>query len=679
MRTIPLQQRLLQNLLVVILLLGIVVTASAVIAIRMAAEDMARSLTQQSIRQSTAELELYFASIDRLLRTIQAWAREGLIGVDDVAAVRAIIQPVLASEPQVSSFLIGDSRGNELMVLQTQDGWRVRQTDPTALPGQVRWLSWTGSPQTAPSISIESRSYDPRERPWYQNAIAGEGSAPANSIRWTGPYTLLTTQDPGITASVAETAANRATTVVALDVLLLDISRFTRGLPLSERGGIIVLDDAAKLLSLPGTPSLHGADSETGTDGRTPPPETDWRQSISDAGETFERTDDTVRLIRFSSGGEAWWAAREAFHLSGGKHLWIQVVVPESELVGRLAALPYTLLGLLLAVLATAAWRLHAVSRRFSRPIGQLVLASDRLRRGDFSPPPPLNSNISELRRLERAQDQMRVGLEQLVRFRRDLQLAREIQQATLPKTLPTLDGFDLEVWTEPADETGGDTYDVIGIDAPRDSTNDPCRTAGAFLLLADATGHGVGPALTATAVRSLLRMAVRAGQNLDGIARQMNDQLNEDLDQGRFVTAWLAEVDTDTRRIRSLSAGQAPILTYHSDTGTCEASSADGPPLGVLPVGVLPGLSPEAGAWVEMSDGDIVAVISDGIFEAVDPTGEQFGVERTVAVITGSAERSASDIREALVEQLASFTQGLPADDDRTILILKATEISAR
>jgi serine phosphatase RsbU (regulator of sigma subunit) len=669
MRTISLQQRLLQNLLVVILALGLVVTVLATLATRMAAEDMARSLTRQSIKQSTAELELYFASTDRLLRTIQLWTREGVIDVAQTDKLRSLIQPVLASEPQVSSFLIADSHGRELMLLQGADGWQLRQTDPDTIPGEVRWLRWTGSPSSTPSVSLESSAYDPRKRPWYRTATAHDGSPSSDSIRWNGPYTLLTTKAPGITASmVADETAGRVT-VIALDVLLTDISRFAQGLPLSERGGIIVLDDQARLLGLPGATPADGTGVKIGTDSQAHADESNLRPII-DAGAAFSRTnDDSVTLLRFSSGGEAWWAAREAFLLTGDKRLWIQVVVPESELLGRIAALPYTLIGLLLAVLAAAAWRMHAVSQRFTRPISQLVTASDQLRRGDFRAPPPLNTNISEMLRLERAQDRMRIGLEELLRFRRDLQLAREIQQATLPEVLPTLEGFDLEAWTEPADETGGDTYDVIGISSNQASADGASPAAGAVLLLADATGHGVGPALTATAVRSLLRMAIRAGQDLDAIARQINDQLHEDLDNGRFVTAWLAELDCSARRIRCLSAGQAPILSYCRSKNRCEIKPADGPPLGVLP-----GVAPQAREWQAMAAGDIVAVISDGIFEAANPAGEQYGVERTVAVIKDNAERSARAIREALLDRLRAFTEGHPADDDRTILILKAT-----
>lgn len=663
MRTFSLQQRLLQNLLAVLLPLALVVSATAVLATRMAAEDMAQSLTRQSIKQTAAELELYFASVDRLIGAAQDWVRSGLIDLDDSQALRRLMQPVLANESQVSSFLIADEQGRELMLLQTDSGWRLRRIDPSQ-PGQARWMSWLGDPDSPTTESIEHQAYDPETRPWFTAALEARDQQDERQAAWTGPYPLLTSTAHGITASAATRGPKGELRVVALDALLLDIARFTGNLALSEQGGIVLLDDEGTLLGLSGDRYRSSIEddqpSQRLTLQRSASDDLSTWPPLLDAVSAFRRTSgEAIELMRFSSRGEVWWGAREAFALGSDNHLWIQVLVPEAELLGHLGALPYAVLLVLILVLATAAWRMHAVSRRFSQPIEHLVDASERLRLGDFRPTLPLSTNISELQQLQQAQERMRVGLEALMRVERDLQLAREIQQAALPQQIPRLPRFDLAVWTEPADETGGDTYDVIRRD----------QDATAVLMLADATGHGIGPALTATEVRSLLRMAVRSGQDLSQIASQINDQLNEDLDQGRFVTAWLAEVDCERRRVRSLSAGQAPILVFRQATGNCEVLGADGPPLGVFP-----GIAPAARDWCEMAAGDLLAVISDGIYEAANPADEQFGIQRTIAVIRANAGRPALAIRSTLLQRLAEFTQGRAADDDRTILILKAT-----
>ena len=121
---------------------------------------------------------------------------------------------------------------------------------------------------------------------------------------------------------------------------------------------------------------------------------------------------------------------------------------------------------------------------------------------------------------------------ESLMSIERDLQVARMIQRSTFPSRLPSLQGFEIDAWSEPAEQTAGDTYDVIGFqgDVDRDGQHFSDEVADhAILLLADATGHGIGPALSVTQVRAMLRMAVRMQLDLVRIATHMNEQLCAD------------------------------------------------------------------------------------------------------------------------------------------------------
>jgi sigma-B regulation protein RsbU (phosphoserine phosphatase) len=251
-----------------------------------------------------------------------------------------------------------------------------------------------------------------------------------------------------------------------------------------------------------------------------------------------------------------------------------------------------------------------------------------------------------------------------------DLALARQIQQSSFPSTLPVLEGFELEAWSEPAEETGGDTYDVIGFAtecAEALLVDEPGRADRAVFLMADATGHGVGPALSVTQVRSMLRMAVRMDADLEQVALHMNEQLCHDLPEGRFITAWLGELDATRQALTSFSAGQAPILRYSAVDGRFRNLEADTIPLGIMP---------QAKIVIEkefsMNPGDIFAVISDGIFEAENPEGEPFGAERVQDVIAALKDASAGRIVQALRKAVDDFTGGLPARDDRTVILIK-------
>ncbi|MHC4978825.1 MAG: SpoIIE family protein phosphatase [Planctomycetota bacterium] len=262
---------------------------------------------------------------------------------------------------------------------------------------------------------------------------------------------------------------------------------------------------------------------------------------------------------------------------------------------------------------------------------------------------------------------------ESLLRIERDLQVARRIQRSTFPRVLPALQGFEIDAWSEPAEETAGDTYDVIGFqgngrEGPvQFSTDDADR---AIMLLADATGHGIGPALSVTQVRAMLRMAVRMQTDLSKIALHMNEQLCADLPGGRFVTAWLGELNAADNSLVSFSAGQAPILHYQAADDRYDILPAD-----TMPLGIIDSLDIAIGEPIFLSPGDIVAVISDGLLEAMDASGQQFGPDRALAVISTHRGERPIRIRGALRRAVAAFTGGAPAADDRTAIIIKCLE----
>ena len=266
-----------------------------------------------------------------------------------------------------------------------------------------------------------------------------------------------------------------------------------------------------------------------------------------------------------------------------------------------------------------------------------------------------------------------RQARESLLKHERDLQIARRIQQSTFPHRIPELSGFEIDAWSEPAEETGGDIYDIVGYE--RDRTGGTIRlssgqTDRAVLLFADATGHGIGPALSVTQVRAMLRMAVRITADLSNIAWHINEQLHADLPGGRFITAWLGELNAADRTLTCFSAGQAPILRYDAARHTVEHLAAD-----AIPFGINADLDVAIADPIPINPGDILAVISDGVFEAKNGAGRRFGVDRAVEVMSRHHRESARQIVTALRAALADFTAGEPAADDHTAILIKGTE----
>jgi phosphoserine phosphatase len=280
-------------------------------------------------------------------------------------------------------------------------------------------------------------------------------------------------------------------------------------------------------------------------------------------------------------------------------------------------------------------------------------------------------TRIREVHRLTDAHGRMRGSLKTLLRIERDLQVARRIQQDTLPERIPAVPDFDIHGWNEPAEETGGDTYDVIGCrHVPGEDGSRLVATEAerAVLLLADASGHGIGPALSVTQVRAMLRMAVRVGEDLPGIVHHLNAQLCADLTEGRFVTAWVGELDARARTLRSFSCGQGPLLYYRAATRTCEPIESD-----TVPLGCLDDLTVVPREPIRMEPRDIFVALSDGVIDAEGASGGRFGTSSVINVIVDGCEGSAAELVAALRQAVAAFTGGTRPDDDRTVVVVKA------
>jgi serine phosphatase RsbU (regulator of sigma subunit) len=148
-----------------------------------------------------------------------------------------------------------------------------------------------------------------------------------------------------------------------------------------------------------------------------------------------------------------------------------------------------------------------------------------------------------------------------------------------------------------------------------------------------------------------------------------MNAQLSDDLREGHFITAWFGLLDTRDHSLLSLSCGQAPILHYVSAEARCALLGADAPPLGFDDA-----LDLDGAASIRLGPGDVVVVLSDGIFEARNARHVEFGAERVVEVLRATCEEPAPKILRALRAALEDFAGDTPAADDRTALVVRRT-----
>jgi phosphoserine phosphatase len=182
-------------------------------------------------------------------------------------------------------------------------------------------------------------------------------------------------------------------------------------------------------------------------------------------------------------------------------------------------------------------------------------------------------------------------------KLRQEMEMARVVQMSTLPATMPAVPGYDVFGTFKPADLTGGDTFDLSLLDQ------------GLLVVLGDATGHGIAPALSVTQMQAMLRTAFRLGADLETAFTQVNNQLAETLPDDRFITAFIGLLDAAEHRLRFHSGGQGPIILFRAADETFERFRPTSFPLAAMP---LRSLRPSA--LIEFKPGDILVLLSDGI-----------------------------------------------------------------
>ena len=239
--------------------------------------------------------------------------------------------------------------------------------------------------------------------------------------------------------------------------------------------------------------------------------------------------------------------------------------------------------------------------------------------------------------------------------LRQEVELAGQVQRSTLPAVMPQLPGYAMHGVFMPAAATGGDTYDLALLDQ------------GLLVVLADATGHGIGPALSVVQMHAMLRMAFSLGASLEQAFRQVNDRLADTLPDSRFVTAFIGLLDAQRHQLRFLSGGQGPILHLHAADGGCTAHRATSFPMGAMRLQAL-----KPAVVMDMAPGDWLVLLSDGIYEYADADGRQFGRAGVEAVVRQHLADAPEVVATQLLAALQAHARGAPQDDDITMVLIR-------
>ena len=250
---------------------------------------------------------------------------------------------------------------------------------------------------------------------------------------------------------------------------------------------------------------------------------------------------------------------------------------------------------------------------------------------------------------------------------KKSLALAGEVQKSLLPQQGLRFDGLEVAGRSLSCEEIGGDYFDYLWGEG---YSNHPFS-----VVVGDIAGHGVDAALLMTTARAFLRMRASQSGSISQIVNEMNHHLALDiLDSGRFMTLFYLTVDTKSRNLRWVRAGHDPAIIYDPTHDRFEELKGEG-----LALGVDDKFSYEENLRTGLVEGQIIAVGTDGIWEARNKSGEMYGKARLQNILRRAANETAEGILTAVYGEITKFTRGMRIEDDITLVVIKVDENSGK
>ena len=244
---------------------------------------------------------------------------------------------------------------------------------------------------------------------------------------------------------------------------------------------------------------------------------------------------------------------------------------------------------------------------------------------------------------------------DKLITLQNELDVATKIQQSILPTKFPSGDDYEVFGHMVAARNVGGDFFDVLRLEYDRIG-----------LAIADVSDKGVPAALFMMSTRTLLKGTAIGGSEPGAVLREVNDQLCEENDAEMFVTVLYSVFDPKTREFTYSNGGHDSPLIIHADGSSTLLPLTRG-----IALGVLPGLTYNQ-QTVTLEPGDTVVLYTDGVTEAMNADGEQYGLDDLRSMFAGDPPNSSEDANKAIFDAVHEFAQDTPQSDDITCLVLR-------
>lgn len=243
--------------------------------------------------------------------------------------------------------------------------------------------------------------------------------------------------------------------------------------------------------------------------------------------------------------------------------------------------------------------------------------------------------------------------------LKQSMEMARRIQRGFLPESIPNVPGYEVAAWWQPAEFVSGDYYDWL-----------PLSDGRTCFAMGDVSGHGLGPSLIMASLHAMLHVLTRTVTAPDRIVELLAESIAPDLKQSHFVSFLLVSLDLVTHDVGFANAGHAPALHFSHASRTFRVLDATRPPLGFPSIDMG-----QVHTQLQMNNGDLLILGTDGVIEVRNHAGSMFGVQRLQQIVSTACNQSATEIVDAIRTSVQQFQgQGPPADDSTLVLVKRCS-----
>jgi sigma-B regulation protein RsbU (phosphoserine phosphatase) len=314
-----------------------------------------------------------------------------------------------------------------------------------------------------------------------------------------------------------------------------------------------------------------------------------------------------------------------------------------------------------------------ALARSITSSVHELFMGTERVRQGDFTRRINIESR-DQLGELADSFNQMTGSIENLLltaaekkRLEEELRIARQIQMSLLPRGALDFPGISMTALCVPAREVGGDYYDFFHVGD---------RQLG--VLIADVSGKGTSAALYMAELKGLMLSLSQIYKSPRQLLMEVNRIISENLDTRSFITMTYGVLDLIKGTMTFARAGHTPMVYLRGDGGPADAQVLA--PSGIV-VGLrIPGATEKFAELLEedcidLHQGDVIVLYTDGITEAMDADSDLFGDERLGRLVSEHGHLDTADLRERILREIESFVGGADQHDDMTMILIKIEE----